>query len=101
MGPDAARDRRDHRHYLQQLLLGVGITLPTALSAAPPIGVINVLAVLVVLVIMSLLVIGIRESARANDVMVIRRVAAWICFPIGRHTKHPARSWPAIERRHR
>ena len=32
--------------YMQQLLAGLGVTLPTALSAAPPVGVINILAVL-------------------------------------------------------
>src|SRR5262245_10298663 len=38
--------------YMQNLLSGVGITLPTAFAAAPPVGVINLLAVLIVLVIM-------------------------------------------------
>jgi APA family basic amino acid/polyamine antiporter len=66
--------------YMQQLLSGVGITLPTALSAAPPVGVINILAVLIVLVIMILLVIGIRESARANSVMVAVKLAAVLFF---------------------
>ena len=66
--------------YMQQLLSGVGITLPTALSAAPPVGVINILAVLIVLVIMMLLVIGVRESARANAVMVAVKLAAVLFF---------------------
>ena len=66
--------------YMQQLLSGVGITLPTTLSAAPPVGVINILAVLIVLVIMILLVIGVRESARANAVMVAIKLAAVLFF---------------------
>jgi APA family basic amino acid/polyamine antiporter len=61
--------------YMQQLLAGLGVTLPTALSAAPPVGVINILAVLIVLVIMSLLVVGIRESARAKTIGSIRAVS--------------------------
>jgi APA family basic amino acid/polyamine antiporter len=66
--------------YMQNLLRGVGITMPTALSAAPPVGIINILAVLIVLVIMILLVIGIRESARANAVMVGIKLVAVLFF---------------------
>jgi APA family basic amino acid/polyamine antiporter len=66
--------------YMQRLLQGVGITLPTALAAAPPVGVINLLAVLIVLVIMILLVIGIRESARANAIMVGIKLLAVVFF---------------------
>jgi basic amino acid/polyamine antiporter, APA family len=66
--------------YMQRLLSGVGITLPTALSAAPPVGMINILAVLIVLAIMILLVIGVRESARANAVMVAVKLAAVLFF---------------------
>jgi basic amino acid/polyamine antiporter, APA family len=66
--------------YMQNLLSGVGITLPTALSAAPPVGMINILAVLIVLVIMILLVVGIRESARANAIMVSIKLVAVLFF---------------------
>jgi APA family basic amino acid/polyamine antiporter len=66
--------------YMQRLLSGVGITLPQAVAAAPPVGVINLLAVLIVLVIMTVLVIGIRESARANAVMVTVKLAAVVVF---------------------
>lgn len=66
--------------YMQRLLQGVGITLPTALAAAPPVGVINILAVLIVLVIMVLLVIGIRESARVNAIMVGIKLLAVVFF---------------------
>jgi APA family basic amino acid/polyamine antiporter len=66
--------------YMQRLLSGVGIVLPTALSAAPPVGIINLLAVLIVLVIMVLLVIGVRESARANAIMVAIKLVAVLFF---------------------
>jgi APA family basic amino acid/polyamine antiporter len=66
--------------YMQRLLAGVGIELPTALSVAPPIGVINILATLIVLVIMVLLVIGVRESARFNAAMVTVKLAAVLFF---------------------
>src|SRR3954451_2351532 len=59
--------------YMQRLLAGFGITLPQWMSAAPgsaPGTVINLPAVLIVLLIMVLLVIGVRESARANAVML-------------------------------
>ncbi len=66
--------------YMQRLLSGVGIVLPTALSAAPPVGGINLLAALIVLMIMVLLVIGVRESARANAVMVAVKLIAVLFF---------------------
>src|SRR5436190_6572080 len=59
--------------YMQKLLHGFGIDLPIWMSAAPgsaPGTVINLPAVVIVLLIMVLLVVGVRESARANAVMV-------------------------------
>src|SRR5215207_1984809 len=66
--------------YMQRLLGGAGIELPLWLSAAPPIGVINILATFIVLLIMVLLVIGVRESARANAVMVTIKLIAIVFF---------------------
>ena len=66
--------------YMQRLLAGFGITLPVALGAAPPVGIINLPAVLIVLAIMVLLIIGIRESARFNAVMVAIKLAAVLFF---------------------
>jgi APA family basic amino acid/polyamine antiporter len=66
--------------YMQRLMQGVGLAMPTALSAAPPVGIINLLAVLIVLVIMVLLVVGIRESARANAIMVGIKLVAVLFF---------------------
>ena len=59
--------------YMQRLLAGVGITLPVWMTAAPRATagrIINLPAVIIVLAIMVLLVVGIRESARFNAVMV-------------------------------
>ena len=80
--------------YIQQLLAGVGITLPPALAAAPPAGAINILAVLIVLAIMILAVIGVRESARANAAMVAVKIAAVICFVAAGATYVRPENWP-------
>ena len=69
--------------YMQKLLHGFGIELPLWMSAAPgsaPGTVINLPAVLIVLLIMVLLVIGVRESARANAVMVAIKGAVVLFF---------------------
>src|ERR1700733_9871033 len=66
--------------YLQSLLSGFGIGLPTVLTAAPGavpghFTLFNLPAFLVMMVITSLLSIGIKESARVNNVMVAIKVA--------------------------
>jgi APA family basic amino acid/polyamine antiporter len=70
--------------YMQRLLAGAGITLPTWMSAAPsaqlPGAIINLPAVLIVLIIMILLVIGVRESARFNAAMVAVKGSAVLFF---------------------
>jgi APA family basic amino acid/polyamine antiporter len=66
--------------YMQRLMAGFGITLPASLGAAPPVGIINLPAVIIVLLIMVLLVIGIRESARFNAIMVAIKMAAVLFF---------------------
>jgi APA family basic amino acid/polyamine antiporter len=66
--------------YMQRLLAGFGINLPASLAAAPPVGIINLPAVIIVLLIMILLVVGIRESARFNAVMVAIKMAAVLFF---------------------
>lgn len=66
--------------YMQRLLAGFGVELPIWMAAAPPVGIINLPAVLIVLFIMVLLVVGIRESARFNAVMVAIKLAAVLFF---------------------
>ena len=70
--------------YMQRLLAGAGIQLPMWMSAAPsaatPGTLINLPAVLIVLAIMLLLVVGVRESARFNALMVAVKLAAILFF---------------------
>ena len=75
--------------YMQKLLHGFGVDLPIWMTAAPgtvdaagnSIGaIINLPAVLIVLGIMTLLVIGVRESARANAIMVGIKLVAILFF---------------------
>ena len=66
--------------YMQRLMAGFGLELPIALGAPPPVGIINLPAVIIVLLIMILLVVGVRESARFNAVMVAIKVVAVLFF---------------------
>jgi APA family basic amino acid/polyamine antiporter len=69
--------------YFQRILAGFDIHLPVWMSAAPDPAtgaVINLPAVLIVLFITVLLVIGVRESARVNAVMVAVKLAAVLFF---------------------
>jgi APA family basic amino acid/polyamine antiporter len=69
--------------YFQRILAGFGISLPAWMSAAPaaaPGAVINLPAVIIVLIIMVLLVVGVRESARFNAVMVAIKLGAVVFF---------------------
>jgi APA family basic amino acid/polyamine antiporter len=75
--------------YFQRILAGLGadgVHLPAWMSAAPAAGlegaVVNLPAVIIVLVISALLVIGVRESARFNAVMVAVKLAAILFFII-------------------
>ena len=70
--------------YMQKLLSGGGIVLPAWMASAPgaasPGAILNLPAVLIVLAITVLLVIGIRESARFNAVMVAIKLVAVVFF---------------------
>jgi basic amino acid/polyamine antiporter, APA family len=66
--------------YMQRLIAGLGIELPTWMTTAPPVGVINLPATIIVLGIMVLLVVGVRESARFNAAMVAIKGAAILFF---------------------
>ncbi len=69
--------------YFQRILAGFGLDLPAWMSAAPgtmPGAIVNLPAVLIVLAITTLLVVGIRESARFNAVLVAIKIAAVLFF---------------------
>ncbi|PRH79740.1 amino acid permease [Streptomyces solincola] len=68
--------------YLNELLNGtIGVTIPAVLSSAPGEGgVINLPGLLVVLLAMVFLLGGAKESARANTIMVIVKIAALLLF---------------------
>ncbi|NGQ95162.1 amino acid permease [Brevibacillus sp. SYP-B805] len=71
--------------YFRGLLEGFGIKLPTALTGAydPSKGtVIDLMAVLIILLIAFLLVQGVRESAKVNNVIVVVKVAVVLLFLI-------------------
>ena len=79
--------------YFQRILAGFGVSLPEWMAAAPPVGVINLPAVLIVLMITALLVVGVRESARFNAVMVAIKVAAVLFFIAVGYSKVDTSNW--------
>ncbi|MGW5863639.1 amino acid permease [Streptomyces sp. NPDC055239] len=68
--------------YLNELLDGtIGVTIPDVLSSAPGEGgIINLPGLIVVLLAMVFLLGGAKESARANTIMVIVKIAALALF---------------------
>src|SRR4029453_8318238 len=73
---------------MQRLMAGAGVHLPLWMSAAPsaatPGTIVNLPAAIIVLFIMVLLVIGVRESARFNAVMVaVQGVAVLFFIAVG------------------
>ncbi len=93
---------------LVALLHSLGIDLPARLIASPfqPVtmpdgstiyGIINVPAVLIVVMVSLLLMVGIRESAGANNIIVILKVSVILVFiAIGWSYIHPANLTPLI-----
>ena len=93
--------------YFQRILAGFGIHLPPWMAAAPtaaPGAIINLPAIIIVMIITVILVIGIRESARFNAVMVAIKFAAILFFiAVGSYYVKPANwspfapyGWPGI-----
>ena len=85
--------------YMQRVLAGFGIELPVWMTAAPsaatPGTLINVPAMLIVLVIMTLLVVGVRESARVNAIMVaIKGFVVLFFIALGARWVEPANWTP-------
>ncbi|MGD8190792.1 amino acid permease [Brevibacillus ginsengisoli] len=69
--------------YLQGLLAGFNIHIPTALTSAydPSKGtIIDLPAVLIIFLIASLLIKGVRESAKMNNIMVLIKLAVVVLF---------------------
>lgn len=67
--------------YFNNALIAMGIGLPDALTKPPSLGgIINLPASLIILMIMVLLIIGVKESARFNKVMVTVKVSAILIF---------------------
>ncbi|WP_420478750.1 amino acid permease [Brevundimonas sp. FT23028] len=68
--------------YAIGFLGGLGIDLPTALTVGPhvPGGVINLPAVAIIAVVTGLLLLGTRESATLNAVLVVIKIVALIAF---------------------
>jgi len=93
--------------YFQRILAGFGIHLPVWMTAAPaatPEAVINLPAVVIVLIITGILVVGVRESARFNAVMVAIKLSAILFFiVVGARYVNPGNwvpfapfGWPGI-----
>ena len=71
--------------YFQSLLKGVGVVLPEALRAAPGAipgvnSVFNLPAFLIMMVLTFLLSLGVRESARLNNIMVLIKTGVVLLF---------------------
>jgi APA family basic amino acid/polyamine antiporter len=71
--------------YFQSLLAGLGIVIPQAFTAAPGAvaGVttyMNAPALFIMLVLTTMLSLGVRESARVNNVMVVIKIAVVLLF---------------------
>jgi len=88
--------------YFQSLLAGFGINLPAVLTAAPGAlpGVttwFNLPAFIILLVVTALLSIGIRESARANNIMVFIKLSVVVLFiVVGANHVEPANWKPYL-----
>lgn len=67
--------------YFNNALIAMGIGLPDILTKPPSLGgIINLPASIIILMIMSLLIIGVKESAKFNKVMVAVKVSAILIF---------------------
>jgi APA family basic amino acid/polyamine antiporter len=64
--------------YLVSLLKTIGIVLPPAITAAP----FNAPAIAVVLVVVALLVIGVKQSADTNTVLVVIKTLVLVVFVV-------------------
>lgn len=72
--------------YFSHALFDLGFPLPDMLTKAPKLGgIINLPAALIILILMFLLIIGVRQSAKANNAMVFVKlitIAFFICVAV-------------------
>ncbi len=67
--------------YAAGFMEGMGMPLPAALVAGPELGgIVNLPAIFIILVVAGLLILGTRESATLNAVLVLVKVVALIVF---------------------
>jgi len=67
--------------YAVGFLRGLGIAVPDAFASGPALGgVVNLPAILIIFVVAGLLMLGTRESARVNSVLVLLKVATLALF---------------------
>jgi len=68
--------------YAVGFLKGLGVIVPPALAAGPGVagGVVNLPAILVIALVAGLLMLGTRESARINAVLVLLKIATLVLF---------------------
>ncbi|MCO7176484.1 amino acid permease [Sporolactobacillus kofuensis] len=71
--------------YLQELMKGFGMQLPVAISAAfnPGKGTyVDVMATVIVLLLSAVLLSGVKESSRINDIMVLIKIGVVLLFVV-------------------
>ena len=69
--------------YASGFMEGIGAGLPAALVAGPELGgIVNLPAIFIILVVAGLLILGTRESATLNAVLVLVKVVALIVFVV-------------------
>lgn len=84
--------------YFENALTAIGLGLPAALTKAPSMGgIINLPASLIILMLMVLLIIGVRESARVNVVMVfVKLLTITVFIAVAGFNVHPENWTPFI-----
>lgn len=77
--------------YFNNALTAIGFPLPEALTKAPKMGgIVNLPASVIILLLMSLLIIGVKHSAKANNAMVIvKLITISIFIGIASFNVHP------------
>ncbi|MHB9020281.1 MAG: amino acid permease [Halothiobacillus sp.] len=84
--------------YFENALTAIGLGLPALLTKAPSAGgLINLPATLIILMLMILLIIGVRESARVNVVMVfVKLLTITVFIAVAGFNVHPENWTPFI-----